>query len=96
MIDNESYFEELEKFANSQDYRKLQEDIELTITYVTGEKETFNVSINFWANSLLATKKRLKYFYIKSVIINLDHVVKMEYTGLDKYHSEMRSNVPSD
>ncbi|GKV69841.1 hypothetical protein NCCP2716_23390 [Sporosarcina sp. NCCP-2716] len=90
MIDNDSYFEELEKFAGSQDYRKLPNDIKLTITYVTGEKEVFNVSINFWANSLLATKRRLKYFYINSVIINLDHVVKMEYVGLEKYHSKMR------
>ena len=81
-MDNDKYFEELEGLSKAMEGKKVPETMKLTITYSTGEKDVFNVSFAFWTNMMLATKNRLKYVYYKRHLINLDHVVKMDYEEL--------------
>lgn len=82
-MDKDKYFDELESLAKEMKGKKIPETLKLTITYSTGEKDVFNVSIGFWVNMMLATKNRLKYTYYKNHLINLDHVVKMHYKDLE-------------
>lgn len=82
-MDKDKFFEELELILCKIADTKQPETLKVTIYYSTGEKESFNVSNVFWANTLVATKKRLKYTYFKNRLINLDHVVKMHFEELD-------------
>ncbi|MER2057847.1 MAG: hypothetical protein ABTA16_03420 [Niallia sp.] len=82
-MDKDKFFDELEHFLENLNGKKLPETLKVTIYYSTGENETFNVSDAFWANALVATKKRLKYTYFNNRLINLDHVVKMHFEELD-------------
>ena len=81
-MDRESIFEELENLLDQLGNKQLPEELKVTITYVTGEKDVFNVSIAFWARILVATKNRNQYLYYKDNLINLNHVVKMQYEKL--------------
>lgn len=82
-MDKDVFFEELELMLRNIVGTNQPETLKVTIYYSTGEKESFNVSNVFWANALVATKKRLKYTYFKGQLINLDHIVKMHFEELD-------------
>lgn len=84
MSEKDIMLKKLELFLEEIGDRKLKETITVTIFYSTAEKDVFNVSLIFWANVLVATKNRKKYLYYKNRLINLEHVVKMEYVGLDE------------
>lgn len=82
-MDKDKFFDELEQLLENLNGSGLPETLKVTIYYSTGENETFNVSDAFWANALVATKKRLKYTYFKNRLINLEHVVKMHYEKIE-------------
>ena len=82
-MDNDEFFYKLEGLSKEMKGKKLAKTLKVTITYSTGDKDDFNVSIAFWANMLLATKNRMKYLYLEDHLITLDHVVKMKYEDLE-------------
>ncbi|MCM3111665.1 hypothetical protein [Lederbergia lenta] len=82
-MDNDKFFEELENLIKDLDGKKLPDTLKLTIFYTTGEKDVFNVTIAFWAKMMIATKNRKQYLYCKHNLINLNHVVKMQYEEID-------------
>lgn len=83
-MDKERFFNKVEELLKDIDDKQLPKDLELTITYLTGEKDVIKVSEAFRINMLAATKNREKYLYIQDRLISLDHVVKMEFKKLNK------------
>ena len=75
-MNSDEMFQKLESILEEFGNKQLPKDIKMTITYSTGEKEDFNVSITVWANMMVASKNRNKYFYFQNHLINLEHVVK--------------------
>ncbi len=83
-MDKDKFFKVLEVFIKDVGDKKLPKKLQVTITYSTGEKDVLNVSDFFWANMFVATKNRDKYCYVHNRLINLDHVVKMEYEKIQE------------
>ncbi|MEJ9152445.1 hypothetical protein [Bacillus smithii] len=79
-MDDAQFWEAVEKVAEA----SPEGNIRATFTYVTGEKEVFDFNVDIRPKILLTTKKRLKYFYYKHTLINLDHVVKIHFEDLGK------------
>lgn len=83
-MDKDKFFKEIEELLNDIGDKQLPKNLEVTITYSTGEKDVLKVSEVFWANMLVATKNRDKYLYFQDRLISLDHMVKMQYKKLNK------------
>ncbi|WP_285397627.1 hypothetical protein [Lysinibacillus sp. fls2-241-R2A-57] len=83
-MDKEKFFKEVEELLKDIGDKQLPKNLQVTITYSTGEKDVLKVSEVFWANVLVATKNRDKYLYIQDRLISLDHVVKMQFKKLNK------------
>lgn len=81
-MDCNKFFNKVEGLVQDFEGNRLDETLKVTITYTTGEKDVFKATLLFWANMLVATKNRKKYLYYKSHLINLDHVVKVQYEDL--------------
>ena len=81
-MDCNKFFNKVEGLVHEFEGTRLDETLKVTITYTTGEKDVFKATLLFWANMLVATKNRKKYLYYQSHLINLDHVVKVQYEGL--------------
>ena len=94
-MSKDTFFDDLEKIEGKLRHKNLPNDIELIITYTTGDKDTFEVTLGFWVRSLLGTRDRKKYLYYKGNLINMDQVVKMEYIGLDKHFKAMSKELES-
>ncbi|MFJ8100404.1 hypothetical protein [Lysinibacillus sp. NPDC096212] len=83
-MDKENFFKELEELLKDIGDKQLPKNLEVTITYSTGEKDVLKVSEAFRVNMLAATKNREKYLYIQDRLISLDHVVKMQFKKINK------------
>lgn len=83
-MDKEKFFKEVEELLKDIGDKQLPKNLEVTISYSTGEKDVLKVSEVFWANMFVATKNRDKYLYIQDRLISLDHVVKMQFKKLNK------------
>ncbi|MEK4715356.1 hypothetical protein [Sporosarcina sp. FSL K6-5500] len=79
----DKFFETLEDHVQEVEGKQIPETLNMTITYSTGEKDVFKATHVFWANLLIACKNRKKYSLYKNRLINLDHVVKVEFEDLD-------------
>lgn len=84
MMDKEKFFNEVEELLKDIGDKQLPKNLEVTITYSTGEKDVLKVSEVFRVNMLAATKNRDKYLYTQDRLISLDHVVKMQFKKLNK------------
>lgn len=91
-MDKEKLFKELEQLIKEIGDKQLPKNIEVNITYSTGEKDVLKVSEVFWANALIATKNRDKYLFIQDRLISLDHVVKMQFKNLKREVSNSASS----
>lgn len=83
-MDKEKFFKGIEELLNDIGDKQLPKNLEVTITYSTGEKDVLKVSEAFRVNMLAATKNREKYLYMQDRLISLDHVVKMQFKKLNK------------
>ncbi|MFJ7954024.1 hypothetical protein ACIQZG_21210 [Lysinibacillus sp. NPDC096418] len=82
-MDKEKLFDKLENFLKEIGDAELPKTLQVTFSYSTGEKDIFIVSEIFWANAMVATRNRKKYLYYQNNLINLEHVVKMQYEKID-------------
>lgn len=81
-MDSDKFFGKVDNLVQEFKGKTMDETLKVTITYTTGEKDVFKATLLFWANMLVATKNRKKYLYYQSHLINLDHVVKVQYEDL--------------
>lgn len=83
-MDKDKFFNEVEELLKDIGDKQLPKNLEVTITYSTGEKDVLKVSEAFRVNMLAATKNRDKYLYMQDRLISLDHVVKMQFKKLNQ------------
>ncbi len=81
-MNKDDFFEDLESYLEEAKNKSFPKALKVTILYVTGDKDVFEVSLKFWANMMIASKKRNQYLYHADRLINLNHVVKMQYEDL--------------
>lgn len=80
-MDKEVLFAKIDALAadieNEQSH--FPKTLALTIHYVSGEKESLEVSEGLRVMLLSATHKRCKFFYVQGKLINIDNVIRFEF-----------------
>lgn len=79
-MDATLFFEQLEGLRG----KKIPGHYNLVVTYVTGEKETFEFNVDPRVDVLFSAKERKQYFFCQNNLINMNHVVKIQFQDLNK------------